>query len=145
MHYILLLFIFLSIFLFLAGGKDGNASKRRRLPEMSDRGDGSSGPGAMSKTEEKVVVEAIEEEEKVEEGQEDALKSDDKKEKEKDKVIEKPIDPTMHILEPEEEDEMWEKVNERKMGYTMPPRPARGSQVNFDLFIYFFHQFVVFL
>ena len=39
-------------------------------------------------------------------------------------------DPTMHIQEPEEEDEMWEKVTERKMGYVMPPRPARGSKVS---------------
>ena len=38
-------------------------------------------------------------------------------------------DPTIHILEPDEEDEKWEKVNERKMSYTLPPRPARGSQV----------------
>ena len=88
------------------------------MPEIDDLGDGSAGPWAMSKSDEKVVVEAIEEEEKVDEIQDDSLKSD-KKEK----------DPTMHILEPEEEDEMWEKVNERKMSYVLPPRPARGSQV----------------
>ena len=38
-------------------------------------------------------------------------------------------DPTVHILEPDEEEEKWEKVNERKMSYTLPPRPARGSAV----------------
>jgi hypothetical protein len=43
---------------------------------------------------------------------------------------EEPKDPTMHIQEPDEEDEMWEKVTERKMGYVMPPRPARGSKVS---------------
>lgn len=35
----------------------------------------------------------------------------------------------VHILEPDEEEEKWEKVNERKMAFTLPPRPARGSQV----------------
>jgi pre-mRNA-processing factor 17 len=38
-------------------------------------------------------------------------------------------DSTTHILEPEEEDEMWEKVNERKRcPGQLPPRPARGSK-----------------
>jgi pre-mRNA-processing factor 17 len=36
---------------------------------------------------------------------------------------------TIHIQEPDEEDEKWEKVNERKMAFTLPPRPARGSQI----------------
>ncbi|KAJ1413180.1 WD40-repeat-containing domain protein [Ochromonadaceae sp. CCMP2298] len=35
----------------------------------------------------------------------------------------------VHILEPDEEEEMWEKVNERKLTYTLPPRPKRGSQM----------------
>ena len=35
----------------------------------------------------------------------------------------------VHILEPDEEDEKWEKVNERKQAFTLPPRPARGSTV----------------
>ena len=38
-------------------------------------------------------------------------------------------DPTLHIVEPDEEEEMWEKVNERKIAFTLPPRPARGSQI----------------
>jgi hypothetical protein len=38
-------------------------------------------------------------------------------------------DPTMHIVEPDEEEEMWEKVNERKIAFTLPPRPARGSTI----------------
>ncbi len=37
------------------------------------------------------------------------------------------IDPTMHIVEPDEEAEKWEKVNERKINYLLPPRPRRGS------------------
>ena len=32
------------------------------------------------------------------------------------------------IVEPDEEAEMWQKVNERKINYTLPPRPARGSE-----------------
>lgn len=36
-------------------------------------------------------------------------------------------DPTVHIVEPDEEAEMWEKVNERKISATLPPRPPRGS------------------
>jgi len=39
-------------------------------------------------------------------------------------------DPTMHIVEPDEEDEKWEKLTERKIGFTMPPRPQRGSQAS---------------
>lgn len=35
----------------------------------------------------------------------------------------------VHIHEPDEEDEKWEKVNERKHGNTLPPRPARGSGI----------------
>lgn len=42
-------------------------------------------------------------------------------------VEEAPVDPSMHIVEPDEEAEMWEKVNERKLTFTLPPRPARGS------------------
>lgn len=38
-------------------------------------------------------------------------------------------DGTSHIVEPDEEEEMWEKVNERKRnGGLLPPRPARGSK-----------------
>jgi pre-mRNA-processing factor 17 len=36
-------------------------------------------------------------------------------------------DPTQHIIEPEEEDEKWERINERKTAFTLPPRPPRGS------------------
>lgn len=33
----------------------------------------------------------------------------------------------MFVVEPDEEDEKWEKVNERKQTFTLPPRPPRGS------------------
>jgi hypothetical protein len=31
--------------------------------------------------------------------------------------------PNVHIIEPDEEAEKWEKVNERKQRYLLPPRP----------------------
>jgi hypothetical protein len=37
------------------------------------------------------------------------------------------IPENVHIVEPDEEAEKWERVNEKKMTYTLPPRPARGS------------------
>lgn len=36
-------------------------------------------------------------------------------------------DTTQHIVEPELEDEKWEKINERKQNFILPPRPARGT------------------
>ena len=33
----------------------------------------------------------------------------------------------MYIIEPEKEDEKWEKLNERKQSFVMPPRPPRGD------------------
>lgn len=41
---------------------------------------------------------------------------------------ESPADiPGLYIVEPEEEDEKWEKKAERKMNFFLPPRPPRGS------------------
>lgn len=33
----------------------------------------------------------------------------------------------MYIVEPEKEDEKWEKLNERKQSFVLPPRPCRGD------------------
>ena len=38
-----------------------------------------------------------------------------------------PLPPNTYIIEPEEEDEKWERKTERKLSYTLPPRPPRGS------------------
>lgn len=38
-------------------------------------------------------------------------------------------DPTMHIIEPDEEEEKWERVNERKLHTVLPPRAARGTAI----------------
>jgi pre-mRNA-processing factor 17 len=35
----------------------------------------------------------------------------------------------VHIVEPEEETEKWERVAEKKMGFVMPPRQQRGSEI----------------
>jgi hypothetical protein len=35
----------------------------------------------------------------------------------------------VHIVEPDEEAEKWERVNEKKISYTLPPRPERGSTI----------------
>ena len=40
-----------------------------------------------------------------------------------------PKNPRLHIVEPEADDEVWEKKNERKMGFVLPPRPARGATI----------------
>lgn len=44
-------------------------------------------------------------------------------------VEEEEADKTLHIHEPDEEAEKWEKVTERKMAFVMPPRPKRGSGI----------------
>ncbi len=46
-----------------------------------------------------------------------------------DQPIKEVSDPNVHIVEPDEDDEKWEKVAERKMKFIMPPRPTRGSSV----------------
>jgi pre-mRNA-processing factor 17 len=35
----------------------------------------------------------------------------------------------VHVQEPDADAEKWEKVNERKMSYLLPPRPSRGTEV----------------
>jgi hypothetical protein len=34
---------------------------------------------------------------------------------------------TVHIVEPDEEAEMWERKEENKLSFTLPPRPPRGA------------------
>eukprot|EP00604_Paraphysomonas_vestita_P003721 CAMPEP_0174822994 /NCGR_PEP_ID=MMETSP1107-20130205/20471_1 /TAXON_ID=36770 /ORGANISM="Paraphysomonas vestita, Strain GFlagA" /LENGTH=322 /DNA_ID=CAMNT_0016043779 /DNA_START=1 /DNA_END=966 /DNA_ORIENTATION=- len=64
------------------------------------------------------------EEEDEQEGQQE--KEEDIRKTEQHEQI---IPPNVHIIEPDEEAEKWERVNERKMSYTLPPRPARGSVI----------------
>lgn len=40
------------------------------------------------------------------------------------------VRPNEFIVEPDPEDEKWEKKNERKQSYIMPPRPGRGSHAS---------------
>jgi hypothetical protein len=45
-----------------------------------------------------------------------------------DRGDEPAVPANMFIVEPDQEAEKWERVNERKLGHNlMPPRPARGS------------------
>lgn len=46
---------------------------------------------------------------------------------EEDEEQEVELPSNMHIVEPDREAEKWEKVNERKQSYTLPPRPGRGE------------------
>lgn len=45
----------------------------------------------------------------------------------KPRLEDQQIPPNTYIIEPEEEDEKWERKNERKLGAVLPPRPNRGS------------------
>jgi hypothetical protein len=120
--------------------------KRKRSDAPEDLGDESSGPWAPVAEEKSQLVlltlnpkdapaikdaEAVQkEEEKAESNQIAAAPiaiAASKQESEEDEVEERPQDPTLHIVEPDEEAEMWEKVNERKINATLPPRPPRGS------------------
>jgi pre-mRNA-processing factor 17 len=46
-----------------------------------------------------------------------------------DKLMPKSSDSNVFVLEPDAEEEKWEKVNERKQSFILPPRPERGSQI----------------
>jgi len=48
-------------------------------------------------------------------------------EREEDGDASEHLPSNMHIVEPDREAEKWEKVNERKQSYTLPPRPSRGE------------------
>ena len=105
-------------------------------------GDDSQGPWATEKTKETTPAETADKEVEKNEGQEDVekvevVKRDEEKDVdggEEEEVDEKDQDEQkkddlMHIVEPDEEEEMWEKVNERKINSTLPPRPSRGSVI----------------
>lgn len=94
--------------------RSDKSAKKRSIMLDEDDEDESSGPWA--KFESKVVKPRLELTTK----EEDTDNVD---------IPDAPSSSGVHILEPDEEDEKWEKVNERKMAYTLPPRPARGSQV----------------
>ena len=78
-----------------------------------------------------MVVPVVEEKEEEEEVSKDAKKEGVKDKAEEEEEDESKVsDPLVHILEPDEEDEMWEKVNERKINRTLPPRPGRGTTIS---------------
>lgn len=112
----------LCTFSFVGSKKD----KRKREDDFADLGDDSQGPWATERVQATAPVAVEEKKEEQEEKQKKEAKKDEG-EKEKD---EKQGDSLVHIVEPDEEDEMWEKVNERKISRTLPPRPARGSTIS---------------
>ena len=97
---------------------------RRKVDDvLKALGDSDCGPWTIDSSSEGVTNETIAQTSKVEEV-EDATPAVSK--------IEGDVSGTaagIYIVEPEEEDEKWEKVNERKMSSLLPPRQARGSQV----------------
>eukprot|EP00602_Paraphysomonas_sp_CaronLab_P007649 CAMPEP_0185024920 /NCGR_PEP_ID=MMETSP1103-20130426/8081_1 /TAXON_ID=36769 /ORGANISM="Paraphysomonas bandaiensis, Strain Caron Lab Isolate" /LENGTH=589 /DNA_ID=CAMNT_0027558009 /DNA_START=42 /DNA_END=1811 /DNA_ORIENTATION=- len=107
--------------------KTKKEKRKRGEQELADAaaeiGDGLDGPWAPEpKTEEEIVEEV---QEVTPEVVEDTVTEDTKPEAE-----EPQLPANMHIVEPDEEEEMWERVNERKISYTLPPRPNRGSYIN---------------
>ena len=126
-HKLLSVSTFLSILCCSGPKKD----KRKREESYADLGDESQGPWATERVEETAVtIPAVEEESETKNEKED---KEEEKEKEEDKEgdkEEKEEDNLVHIVEPDEEEEMWEKVNERKISRTLPPRPARGSTIS---------------
>ena len=97
--------------------KDTTKTKRQRLSIPENIGDDDQSPWAPepectelsievgSKVEETIVISSV----------------DDSPVLEQENV---------YIVEPDEEAEKWEKVDEKKMSFTLPPRPQRGSTIN---------------
>ena len=85
------------------------------------------GPWAVEKVEE--PVEKPPEESKVEK-EKPIDTSATENEAQENAVPEEKEDALMHIAEPDEEEEKWEKVNERKINRALPPRPGRGSTIS---------------
>jgi pre-mRNA-processing factor 17 len=100
--------------------KNPGSTKRKKSSLPEDLGDESSGPWAPIHESEQVLKK-----EKIIESGNIINKNNELEENE---VLDS--NSTIHILEPDEEDEKWEKVNERKMSYLLPARPLRGSTVS---------------
>ena len=59
---------------------------------------------------------------------ESKMTEESEKEEQEVCVPTEPVNSTYHIIEPDEAEEMWERINERKNTFnTLPIRPARGS------------------
>ena len=110
--------------------------KREETEEQLDIGDGAAGPWAPMPEPPKLQLKVAEPKQPLETTTK-ASKSDKAKDTDNNdtdnKDDEEEVKPTkkdrtgVFIIEPDEEAEKWEKVNERKLNHTMAPRPARGS------------------
>ena len=121
----------------IAKSKTNSSSKRKRSSLPEDVGDELDGPWAPVTSVETVVpVLTLSDGDNPQSNKEQVeptpipstKTASDEKPAPSDMPNEEAIDdPTMHIVEPDEEAEKWEKVNERKLTFTLPPRPPRGS------------------
>lgn len=57
-------------------------------------------------------------------------KEAEEEEKEREEGVVPKSGGRMHIIEPEEQEEIWERQTERKQGFILPPRPSRGNVAN---------------
>ena len=79
---------------------------------------------ANESVKEEVIEEGVEEQEEQEQEEEE-----EEEEERNDNGGSKPHKPGVFIDEPDDEAEKWERVTERKMGFTLPKRPARGTAI----------------
>ena len=110
--------------------------KREETNEQLDIGDGAAGPWAPMpeppKPQPKAVAEPKQPAESGTSKTNDNVKDianqeEEVEEKGKEVKSSKEERTGVFIIEPDEDAEKWEKVNERKLNHTMAPRPARGS------------------
>eukprot|EP01041_Mallomonas_annulata_P007938 gene7938-16262_t len=111
--------------------RDKTVNKRGRDIPIEDLGDAEAGPWAaepenVSSMSLLPVATELEDESTVENGKDSSVGNQKTTTEETDETVTKKS--KVHISEPDEEAEMWERVAERKMGFTMPPRPQRGSE-----------------
>lgn len=119
---------------YLASYANPQQSKRKREEsnEQLDIGDGASGPWAPMPEKPKIVIRETEPKQPTESEaskNKDKLKGNDEPVNQEEQEDENPKEDKtgVFIIEPDEDAEKWEKVNERKLNHTMAPRPARGS------------------
>lgn len=138
-----------------AGEGKSNGAKRRRdvdllISSVEDLGDEASGPWAASLSEQARLgglvllqpqggaaeQEADEEEEAADDKESSAASGPSNESKSEPKPTVESVDAagveveaasTVHIVEPDEEAEMWERKEENKLSFTLPPRPPRGA------------------
>lgn len=101
----------------------GTKEKKRKLPLLPEElGDEQEGPWLPGSADEIKISQPVEKQSRKEKDDSPA-KSGVGEEEDATLLAKRGI----HIVEPDEEAEKWEKVNERKISNILPPRPARSS------------------